>query len=69
MWCCGRYGGWTIFGQCEDPEIEEDKMTPFLAVTLICDTVHVEGIRIQRPEHNSPEYEVYDPGLNDKYAY
>ncbi len=39
VWCCGRDGGWTIVGQCEDPEIEEDKITPLLAVTLICDTI------------------------------
>ncbi len=25
-WCLGRDGGWTIFGQCEDPEVEEDKI-------------------------------------------
>ncbi len=53
VWCHGRDGGWTIFGQCEDPEIEEDKIMPFLAITLICDTVQAEGIRIHRPETNS----------------
>ncbi len=63
--CCGRDGGWTIFGQCEDPKIEEDKITPFLAVTLIHDIVQAEGIKIQRPEPNSPEYDVYDPDLNN----
>ncbi len=65
MWCHDRDGGWTIFGQCEDPGIEEDKITPFLAVTLICDTVQAEGIKIHMPEPNSPEYDVYDPELNN----
>ncbi len=64
MGCCGKDGGWTIFGQCEDPEIEEDKITLILAVNLICDTVQAEGIRIQRPEPKSPEYNVYDLDLN-----
>ncbi len=52
-----------IFGQCEEPTIEEDKITPFLADSLICNTVHVEEIRIQRPEIGSYDWEVYDPDV------
>ncbi len=69
MWCHGRDDGWTIFGQCEDQDIEENKITPFLAVSLICDTVQAEGIKIQRSEPNSPEYDVYDPDLINSCAF
>ncbi len=27
VWCCGKDDGWTIFGQCEGPDIEEDNNT------------------------------------------
>ncbi len=63
VWCRGKDGGWTIFGQCEDPSVEEDKITPFLAVTLICDTVQAEEIQILRPDPGSPDWEVYDPDV------
>ncbi len=39
IWCQGKDGGWTILGQCRDPDIEEEKIKPFLTVTLICNTV------------------------------
>ena len=64
VWCRGKDGGWTIFGQCQDPDIEEDKITPFLAVTLIRDTVQAEGIRVKKPDTDSPDWDVYDPDLN-----
>ncbi len=57
--------GWTIFGQCKGPDIEEDKITPFLAVTLICDTVRAEGIRVQIPEIGSFDWEVHDQDENN----
>ncbi len=65
VWFCGKDDGWTIFGQCNNQEIEEDKISPFLAVTLICDTAQVEGIRIQRPESNSQLCHIFDPDLNN----
>ncbi len=43
--------------------VEEDKITPFLAVTLICDTVQAEGIQILRPDPGSSDWEVYDPDV------
>lgn len=29
VWCSGRDDGWTIFGQCRDPTIKEDKNNTF----------------------------------------
>ena len=63
VWCQGKDGGWTIFGQCEDPLVEEDKITPFLAVTLICNTVQTEGIQILHPDPGLPDWEVYNPDI------
>ncbi len=60
VWCRERGGGWTIFGQRKDPDIEEDKLTPFLVVTLLCDTVQTEGVRVQRLEIVSYDKEMYD---------
>ncbi len=65
IWCWRRDEGWTIFSQCEDPDISECKTTPFLAVTLICETVQAEVIRIQFPEIGSYDWEVYDPDINN----
>ncbi len=65
VWCRGRDGRRTIFGQCKDPNIEEDKITPFLAETLTYNTVHTEQIRVQRPEIGSSDWEVYDPVVNN----
>lgn len=45
----GKGDGWTIFGQCEDPNIEEDKMIPSPAVTLMHNTAKAEGVRGQIP--------------------
>ncbi len=61
VWCHRRDGGWAIFGQCEDPTIEEDKITPVLAVTLIHNTVQAKGIKDLQSEPGLPDWEVYDP--------
>ncbi len=63
LWCRGNDGGWTIFSQCENPTIEEDKITPFLAVTLIRNTVQAERTQILWPEKGSSDWEVYDPDI------
>ncbi len=43
VWWCWRDSCWTIFGQCGDPEIEEDK----ISVTLLHDTVLAEGVGVK----------------------
>ncbi len=55
---------WIFFGQCEDPNIEEDKITPFLAVNLFHDSFQAEWIRVQRREIGSSDWKVYDPAIN-----
>lgn len=42
MWCHVKDAGWTVFAQCEGQIIEEDKIMPVLAVTLINDKVFAE---------------------------
>ncbi len=32
---CGRYKGWTIFGVFDLEDVEDEKLTPFLAILLI----------------------------------
>ncbi len=34
-WVWGQDGGWTIFGVCDVVGVEEEKLTPFLAISLI----------------------------------
>ncbi len=43
-WCTERDGGRTTFGQYKDPIIEIDKISPFLAVTLIFNTIKAKGV-------------------------
>ncbi len=65
VWCWGRDGGWTIFGQYKDPVVEEEKTTPFLAVTCICDRIQADGIRILQPEIGTSDWEVNNPDVNN----
>lgn len=66
VWFRRRDSGWTNFGQFKDPNIEEDKITSFLAVTPICDTEQAMGIQVQRLEASSSDWEVYDADVNNK---
>ncbi len=34
-WVQGRDGGWTIYGVCGVDGVEDEKLTPFLAISLI----------------------------------
>ncbi len=47
--CRGREGRWTILAGVKTQVLKKTK-TPFLAVTLICNTVQTKGIRVVAPE-------------------
>ena len=60
----GQSGGWTIYGNSDKPGVEEESLTPFLAVQLIRDTPQAVGVKVERPMPGSEDEELYDPDAN-----
>ncbi len=52
-WVQGRDGGWTIFGVCDVDGVEDEKLTPFLAISLIRLKQQKEGVVVEMPEPGS----------------
>ncbi len=57
----GQSGGWTIYRNSDKPGVEEESLTPFLAVQLIQDTPQAVGVRVERPMPGSDDEQSYDP--------
>ncbi len=58
-WECGRDGGWTIYGVCDVDGVDDEKLTPFLAISLIWLKKQKEGIVIEMPVPGSKEEKVW----------
>ncbi len=56
----GCSGGWTIYGNCNDPGVEEESLTPFLAIQLIWDIPQAVGVKVERPLPGSEDEQLYD---------
>ena len=59
VWERGRDGGWTIYGVCDVEGVEDEKLTPFLAILLIRQKQQKEGIVIEMPAPSSNEEKVW----------
>ena len=59
VWERGRNGGWTIYGVCDVDGVEDEKLTPFLAISLIRLKKQREGIVVEMPEPGSNEEKVW----------
>ncbi len=59
-----RDGGWTTFGVCDVDGVEDEKLTPFFAISLICLKQQREGVVVEMPESGSEEEKVWG---NDDY--
>ncbi len=57
----GRSKGWNIYGNSHKPRVEEESLTPFLAVQLLQDTPQATGVKVERPLLGSEDEELYDP--------
>ncbi len=64
VWKHGWDGGWTIYGVCNVEGVEDEKLTPFLAILLIQQKQEKEGIIIEMPAPGSDEKKVWG---NDEY--
>ncbi len=62
-WVWGRDGGWIIFGVCDVDGVDDEKITPFLAIPLIRLKQQKEGVVVEMPEPGSKEEKVW--GSND----
>ncbi len=54
----------TINGNSDNPGVEEESLTPFLAVQLMGDTPQAVGARVERPQPGSEHEQFYDPNAN-----
>ncbi len=59
-WERGWDGGWTIFGVCDADGVEDEKLTPFLSISLIRLKQQKEGAVVEMPEPGSKEEKVWD---------
>ncbi len=46
----GKDGGWIIFSACNVDSVDDEKLTPFLATSLICEKQQKQGIVVEIPE-------------------
>ncbi len=51
----GQSGGWTIYRNSDKPGVEEESLTPFLAVQLIQDTPQAVGVKVEQPMPGSDD--------------
>ncbi len=58
-WLQGRDGGWKNFGVCNVEGVEDEKLTPFLAILYIRLKQQTEGILVDMPEPSSEEEKVW----------
>ncbi len=58
-WVQGGDGGWTIFGVYGVDGVENEKLTPFSAISLISQKPQKEGIVIEMTEPGSEEEKVW----------
>ncbi len=58
-WVQGRDGGWTIFGVCGVDGVEDEKLTPFLAISLMSLKQQKEGVVVEMPELGSKKEKVW----------
>ncbi len=63
VWERGWNGGWTIYRVCDVDGVEDEKLTPFLAILLIWLKQQREGIVVEMPVPGSNEEKVW--GSND----
>ncbi len=59
-WVWGWDGGWAIFGVYDIEGVEDEKLTPFLAISFIWLKHQREGIIVEMPEPSSKEEKVWD---------
>ncbi len=57
-WVQGRDGSWTIFGVCDVEGVEDEKLTPCLAILLTWLKNQSEGIIVEMPKPGSEEEKV-----------
>ncbi len=65
VWEHGRDGGWTIYGVCNVEGVEDENLTPFLAILLIWQKQQKEGIVIEMPAPGSDKEKVWG---SDEYG-
>ncbi len=58
-WVWSRDGGWTIFGVCDVVGVDDEKLTPSIAISLIRMKQQKEGIVVEMPEPGSEEKKVW----------
>ncbi len=58
-WVQGRDGGWTIFGVCDIDGVEDKKLTPILAISLIRLKRQKKGAVVQMSHPGSKEEKVW----------
>ncbi len=57
----GKRCGWTIYGVCDQEGVPDKPLTPFLAISLICEKHQAYGIFIEMPEPNCTDEEFFEP--------
>ncbi len=57
-------GEWTIFAVCDEDNVEDESLTPFLAISLICEKQQSEGVIVKMPEPGSAEEKVWGADNN-----
>ncbi len=62
----GRDVGWTIFGVCDIEGVKDEKLTPFLAISLLWLKQHSEGVLFEMPEPGNKEEKVWGSHNFDK---
>ena len=60
----GHSGGWTIYGNSDKAVVEEESLTPLLAVQLIRATPQAVGFKFEWPQPGSEDEQIYDPDAN-----
>ncbi len=51
-------GGWTISAVCDEDHVKNESLTPYLAISLICEKQQSEGMILKIPEPGSEEEKV-----------
>ncbi len=52
-------GGWTIFAVHNEEDVEDESLTPFLAISLIHEKQQSEGLVVKMPEPGSEEEKIW----------
>ncbi len=61
MFISRKNRGWKIFAVCDDKDVEDESLSPYLTISLIREKPQREGVIVKMPDPGSQEEKYGEP--------